>query len=141
MDEARIENLLAEGRVGRLATIDPDGRPHIVPFVYAVGTGGNLFSAVDHKPKRTKRLRRLSNIAGDPRVSVLVDHYDDQWSQLWWIRIDGTARIIESGPDWEAAVECLAAKYPQYRGFPPTGPVIEISRDRVLSWQASADSS
>lgn len=135
MDTRAALERMATARVARLATVDTAGAPHLVPLVFAV-TGDKVYSAVDHKPKRSPKLKRLHNIAANPRVALLVDEYDDDWSQLWWVRVDGTAETIKTGPEWEAAVELLAAKYPQYRGQPPTGDVIAIRIDRVSGWKA-----
>src|SRR5712691_6011718 len=88
-----IRHRLKTASVARLATVGPDGRPHIVPITFA-SADGVLFFAVDQKPKRTRNLQRLRNIAANPAVSVLVDHYDDDWFSLWWVRVDGTARIV-----------------------------------------------
>ena len=120
----------AAARVARLATVDAGGAPHLVPMVFALA-GETIHSAVDAKPKRHRALRRLANIAHEPRVSVLVDHYDDDWSMLWWVRADGVARVLESSPDGLAA---LAAKYPQYADAPPAGPFLAIEVRRWSSW-------
>src|ERR671932_227372 len=90
----------AATRVARLATTDPDGRPHLVPIVFVVD-GDTLYSAVDRKPKRSTKLRRIENARVRPDVTVLVDHYDDDWSRLWWIRVRGRARVLEGGDEWE----------------------------------------
>ena len=105
-----------------------DGRPHVVPITFALD-GDTLYTAVDHKPKRTTRLRRLENVAANPRVSVLADHYDEQdWSALWWVRADGVARILAPNDPQRARVAALLqARYEQYRRRPPTGPAIAIS--------------
>jgi PPOX class probable F420-dependent enzyme len=130
--------LFATARVARLATVDPAGRPHIVPIVFAV-SGGTIYTAVDAKPKRHARLRRLANIAAEPRVAVLADHYDEDWSALWWVRADGEARLVDAGSD-EArrAIELLVERYPQYRLSPPPGPVIAIDVQSWRSWRAVA---
>ncbi|GAB2894370.1 TIGR03668 family PPOX class F420-dependent oxidoreductase [Streptomyces mayteni] len=126
----------AEARVLRLATVGPDGAPHLVPATFAAH-GDTLVTAVDHKPKRHQNLRRLRNIAADPRVSVLVDVYDDDWTNLWWTRGDGTARILP--PDARATpLTWLRAKYPQYHDHPPEGPIIEITVTHWTGW-SSAD--
>lgn len=121
----------ATARVARLATVSPDGRPHLVPIVFAV-SGDLVHTAVDAKPKRTRNLRRLANIAADPRVTVLADHYDEDWSQLWWVRADGTARILDDSAE---AIAALQARYPQYRETPPPGPFLEITVARWTAWQ------
>jgi PPOX class probable F420-dependent enzyme len=123
----------AEAPVARLATVGPDGSPHLVPIVYAV-TGSRLVSAVDHKPKSTTALRRLANIASHPRVSLLVDTYADDWSQLWWARADGSAYVVDTlAPDHLAA---LVARYPAYADRPPSGPGIVVEVERWTGWSA-----
>lgn len=124
---------LFEARVGRLATVGADGRPQVVPVTFAAD-GESLFFAVDAKPKRTNDLKRLRNIAANPAVSVLVDHYEDDWTRLWWVRVDGTARVVE---DTAHALELLADKYEQYRKTRPPGPVVAISIDRMTGWAAA----
>lgn len=123
--------LFASARVARLATAGADGVPHLVPIVFAV-TGDLIHTAVDAKPKRSRHLRRLANITANPRVCVLADHYDDDWSALWWVRADGTARILDSSPIGLAA---LTARYPQYRDTPPPGPFLEITVTRWSAWR------
>lgn len=130
---------LGRARVGRLATADAAGQPHLVPFCFAL-TGNRIVSVVDAKPKRTPQLRRLANIRAQPRVSVLVDEYDEDWTRLWWVRADGSARVVDSGPAREEAMAALATKYPQYEEQPPAGPVVEITVDRWQGWAASATS-
>lgn len=121
-------------RVARLATADEHGRPHLVPIVFAVA-GAAIYSAVDAKPKTSTALRRLANIAANPQASLLVDRYDDDWTQLWWARADGTARVLLDGTQ---AVELLAQRYPQYHAEPPPGPVVVIDVWRWSGWSASA---
>ena len=133
MDEGERRRRLSDARVGRLATVRADGRPHVVPCCFAVD-GDRLFTAVDDvKAKSTTALRRLDNIAAHPHASLLVDHYDDEdWTtQLWWVRADGTARVEPDAPE---AVELLAQKYEQYRRQPPPGPVIVIDIERWAAW-------
>ena len=122
----------AAARVARLATVDPRGRPHAVPICFAID-GDTLYTAVDEKPKRTRRLQRLRNIEANPRVEVLIDQYDEDWTRLWWVRLRGTARIVED----RRAVQLLAAKYPQYRERPPAGPVIAVEIEERHEWTAS----
>ena len=124
-------------RVARLATADAAGIPHVVPIVFAVD-GDRVYSAVDAKPKRTRALRRLANITVNPNVAVLVDHYADDWSELWWARADGTARVVGSDTsDGEHAIALLTARYPQYVTDPPTGPVVVIDVERWSGWSAT----
>ncbi len=124
--------------VARLATITPDGMPHLVPVVFAVGRQDLIYSAVDAKPKTTQRLRRLVNIEKNPQASLLVDHYDDDWRQVWWVRADGVATVHRDGTAVSTAYRLLRAKYPQYQyqSIPLTGPVIEMHVRRWSSWHA-----
>ncbi len=138
----RISQRTARGyvesaRVARLATADVTARPHLVPITFAV-LGEEIVTAIDHKPKSTRALRRLRNIAGNPRVAVLVDHYDDDWSRLWWVRADGEAAVVEVD-DRADLLAALRAKYPQYRERPPEGPLIVIAVRRWSGWAASSD--
>lgn len=136
MNDIEAWKRLADGRVAVLATVRPDGSPHLVPLAYAV-EGNRLVAAVDHKPKKTTRLQRLANIRANPAVSVLIHGYDEEWSALWWVRADGSARILEAGPNYQSALAHLAAKYRQYEDVPPSGPAIEIAVHRVVAWSAS----
>jgi PPOX class probable F420-dependent enzyme len=120
-------------RVARLATVDENAQPHLVPVCFEL-VEDRIVSVVDAKPKSTRELRRLANIRAHPRVSLLVDEYDDDWTRLWWVRADGAARVVESGADSEAAVAALTAKYPQYEEQPPGGPVVEVTVDRWVGW-------
>jgi PPOX class probable F420-dependent enzyme len=125
---------LAHARVGHLATVTAAGAPHVVPCRFAF-LEGTIVSAVDGKPKSTNELRRLANIEANPAVSLVVDHYDDDdWTRLWWVRVDGRARVIDSGPEREPALDALAAKYPQYRELRPPGAVVEITPTTWRSW-------
>jgi PPOX class probable F420-dependent enzyme len=133
-DEARTR--FATARVARLATVSAAGEPHIVPIVFALA-GDTLYSAVDHKPKRTTALRRLDNVRDNPRVAVLADHYEDDWSALWWVRADGTGRVLDAGaPEAERAIDALAERYAQYGASRPDGPVLAIAVERWSGWRA-----
>ncbi|GAA3227914.1 TIGR03668 family PPOX class F420-dependent oxidoreductase [Dactylosporangium siamense] len=115
MTEAEARARFAASPVARLATATPDGRPHLVPIVFIL-RDGTIYHGVDAKPKRGTALRRLANLDANPHASVLVDHYDDDWDALWWVRADGTARDVDpAGPEGRAAVRLLAARYPRYR--------------------------
>lgn len=127
---------LLEARVARLATVDPVGRPHLVPIVFAL-VEDLIVTAVDHKPKRTEKLQRLENVRTNPLATVLVDHYEEDWSRLWWVRVRGDARVHEGPPERDRALEALAAKYPDYRERPPRGPAIVIEAHDWLGWSAS----
>ena len=137
MDAAAARALFAAAPVARLATVGADRRPHVVPITFALD-GDTLYTAVDHKPKRTTRLRRLENVAANPRVSVLADHYDEQdWSALWWVRADGEARIIAlDDPRQTRVAVLLQVRYEQYQRRPPTGPAIAVAISRWSGWRA-----
>jgi PPOX class probable F420-dependent enzyme len=124
---------LTTARSARLATASADAVPHLVPITFAV-EGDRIYFAVDHKPKTVTSLRRLRNIRENPRVSVLADHYSDEWTELWWVRADGRAVIWDDGPAREHALDLLAAKYPQYRRIRPAGVVVGITVDRICGW-------
>jgi PPOX class probable F420-dependent enzyme len=120
-------------RVARLATADATGRPHLVPIVFAV-EGDRVYSVVDAKPKRRGALRRLANVRENPAVAVLVDHYDDDWSALWWVRAEGDARVLEPDqPEARQAVALLAQRYPQQRA---KGAVVAVDVARWSGWSA-----
>ena len=128
---------LRDARVGRLATADATARPLVVPICYAFD-GARCFSAVDAKPKRTRNLRRLSNIAANPHVSLVVDRWDEDWSQLCWVIVEGRADVLTSGAEFTRAVDLLVTKYPQYRGLPldrDGGAVVAITPQRILAWR------
>jgi PPOX class probable F420-dependent enzyme len=122
--------------VARLATIDSDGRPHIVPITFGL-EDKTLYFAIDFKPKRTSNLKRLSNIATNPAVSVLIDHYESDWDLLWWVRVDGTAQIVTKPGEVERALNLLAQRYEQYRTTRPAGPVVAITVERMTGWSAT----
>jgi len=137
--EARAR--FAAARVARLATADSGSRPHLVPLVFAVA-GDTVYSAVDDvKPKATTRLKRLANIAANPAVALLVDHYEDDWAALWWVRADGTARLLEpDAPEAGRARALLAERYPRYRDAPPPGVVVAVDVARWSGWSAAGSS-
>lgn len=129
-----LRDLVAAARVARLATVRPDGTPHVVPITF-VCTGHEIVTAVDAKPKTTTSLQRLRNIRANPAVSVLIDHYDDDWDRLWWARADGRARVEEPAGVTDA-LRLLATKYRQYRREPPGGPAVVVTVDRWRGWSA-----
>jgi PPOX class probable F420-dependent enzyme len=145
MTDEQARRRFAMARIARLATADAGGHPHIVPMVFAVASGRDagadtVYSAVDAKPKRSTSLRRLANIAANPRVAVLVDRYADDWHALWWVRADGTGRILNTDePEARDAIARLVMRYPQYREQPPHGPVLAIDVARWSSWSAAGD--
>jgi PPOX class probable F420-dependent enzyme len=134
LDPAEARARFAAARVVRMATAGADGRPHVVPICFALD-GEAVYSAIDAKPKRTRDLQRLRNIATSPRVALLADHYEDDWSRLWWARADGTARVVERGDALHArALELLAARYEQYGESLPEGRAIVIEVERWSGW-------
>lgn len=136
LPENETRRRLAGARVAHLATAPAGGQPHVVPVTFAVD-GDRIYTAVDRKPKTTANLKRLRNIAENPLVTVLADHYSDDWDQLWWARADGRA-VILSGPAATAApIAVLTSRYPQYRDARPDGPVIAIEVRRWVGWSAS----
>jgi PPOX class probable F420-dependent enzyme len=116
------------------------GQPHIVPVCFAL-EGERVITVVDHKPKTTTALRRVSNIEANPAVSLMIDQYDEDWDQLWWIRLDGHARVvplgIPEGSEYEAVLAPIFEKYRgQYGLNPLPGPAIVIDIDRWVGWSA-----
>lgn len=136
MDTDEARRRFADARVARLATVRPDGTPHLVPVTFAA-TGDTVYTAVDAKPKTTTQLQRLENLAAQPRCTLLVDHYDDDWSQLWWVRADGDARVVEAPQPAHPGLALLATRYPAYAGSPPVGPLIVIEVTRWRGWSAA----
>ena len=125
-----MRDRFAAARIARLATADALGRPHLVPVTFAV-VGDSVVIAVDHKPKTSRNLKRLRNIEANQQVSLLVDHYDEDWTRLWWVRADGVARVLTVDP---VAIAALQAKYQQYQEIPPTGPVIRVDVHTWRDW-------
>ncbi|MEV6051999.1 TIGR03668 family PPOX class F420-dependent oxidoreductase [Streptomyces sp. NPDC052107] len=119
--------------VARLATVDGSGVPHAVPVTFVV-QDDVLYFAVDHKPKSTWNLRRLRNIRENPAVTVLVDHYDDDWTELWWARADGRGEVLEEGEERLRAVSLLCDKYGQYKQSPPKGPAVAVRVEQWTGW-------
>jgi PPOX class probable F420-dependent enzyme len=131
-----MRRLAESARVAHLATVGADGRPHLVPVCFVL-LGDVVYSAVDHKPKRTTRLRRVANIEATGRACLLVDGYSEDWSALWWVRLDGAGRVVDDPVEAARAVTALTGKYPQYAGRAPAGPVIAVDVTRWSGWSAS----
>ena len=128
--------LLAHAPVGRLATANANGVPHVIPVCFAL-MDGMIYSVLDQKPKRAPltRLRRVRNILANPQVSLVVDHYEENWERLWYILISGTAELLEEGAERPAAIQVLRQKYAQYRAMDiDPNPVIKITPSQVVSW-------
>jgi PPOX class probable F420-dependent enzyme len=143
-DEA-IEFILDRWPVASLATVGQGGRPHIVPIVF-VRVAGQIFSPIDGKPKGGIELARIRNVRSDPQISLLFEHYEEDWTRLWWLRLDGEAEVLTpaglpADPEVEAALAALRRKYPQYSAVPVLGPSRTLLQVRVgahRSWAASA---
>lgn len=140
MRPAEARRLLAGARVAVLGTVGPDGRPNLVPVVFAVtgaAAGDTIVTAVDGKPKRTTALQRHADLRRDPRASLLAQHWDEDWSALWWVRANGTATLHDDGPEVERALDLLRSKYPQYGEIPLVPPVVAVTVTRWTGWRAA----
>ncbi|MGO8863578.1 MAG: TIGR03668 family PPOX class F420-dependent oxidoreductase [Acidimicrobiales bacterium] len=133
MDLVCAKQRVRDARVGRLGTVRPDGRPHLVPVCFVLREE-IVYTAVDAKPKSTLLLRRLQNIEATPSTCLLIDHYDESWAQLWWVRLDGFARVVGSGPEAQLAKNDLKAKYPQYQTVDIPGSVIALEIAAWVTW-------
>jgi len=131
---SELRQRVAAAQIARLATLDADGRPHLVPIVFVL-QGDTVYTAVDAKPKRSRVLRRVENARARPEATILVDRYDDDWSRLWWIRLRARARVLDAGDEAERAIALLVDKYEQYRRDPPTPPVLALD---VVEWRGWA---
>jgi PPOX class probable F420-dependent enzyme len=134
LPDAEARRRFSAARVAYLATVRGDARPHIVPIVFAM-EGDVVYSIADPKPKRSRKLLRFRNITANPAVSLLVDEYDEDWRRLWWIRVDGVARVVSDGPARELTIDLLRAKYPQYASWTtPFGDAMVVTLERWSSW-------
>jgi PPOX class probable F420-dependent enzyme len=133
--DEELRRSVTDARVARLATLRPNGRPDVVPICFALD-GETIYTAVDRKPKRSRRLARIANVRVHPSVEVLVDHYEEDWRRLWWVRLTGRGRVVDPGPEWDRALALLRAKYDQYRAEPPPGPILAIDLDGWVGWHA-----
>lgn len=128
--------LLAGARIGHLSTSDTTGAAHVIPVCYAFD-GHSIYSVLDQKPKRTSltRLRRVKNILANPQVALVVDHYEEEWTRLWYILVTGHAELLVEGDEREQAIVKLREKYQQYRDMDiDLNPVIKITPVKVVSW-------
>jgi PPOX class probable F420-dependent enzyme len=141
LDAAEARERFIASRVLRLATVSADGQPHLVPCTFAVDAAGRVVIGIDDKPKASVKLRRLVNIGHNPRVSLLADHYSDDWEQLWWARADGVATIERAGSEHAAVWQLLRARYPQYAGQVLGGPVIVVQVTKWSGWAFATPSS
>ena len=137
MQTAELRRRFAASPVARLATVRPDGAPHVVPVVFAL-VDGTVYSAVDAKPKRGSRLQRIENVRAEPRCALLVDHYEDDWSRLWWVRADGRGAVVDEPPSAHPGVRALVERHPQYREEPPSGPLLVVAVERWSGWSGAS---
>jgi PPOX class probable F420-dependent enzyme len=144
VDGIDSRRLVGSARVARLATVGADGRPHLVPVCFVLlgapaddPAGAVVYTAVDHKPKRTVRLRRIANLEATGQASLLVDHYAEDWSTLWWVRLDGRGRVVRDPAEAQRARQALAGKYPQYAERVPAGPVLAVDVTGWRGWSAA----
>ena len=135
MQIAELRRLFASSAVARLSTVRPDGAPHVVPVVFTL-VDDTVYSAVDAKPKRSRRLQRLANVRADARCAMLVDHYEDDWSRLWWVRADGHATIVDEPPPAHPGIRALVERHPQYREDPPSGPLLVVTVEHWSGWSS-----
>ncbi|MGZ4427041.1 MAG: TIGR03668 family PPOX class F420-dependent oxidoreductase [Nocardioidaceae bacterium] len=137
MERSEMRRLVDAAPVGELATVGADGRPHVVPVCFVL-VGDTIYSAVDHKPKSTQRLRRIRNLLETGHAAVLVHHYEADWSRLWWVRMDGVGRVVEGDAEVSRVLAGLGGKYPQYVDHPPRGPVLAVDITVWTSWPSAA---
>lgn len=135
VDEEDLRRRFASADVARLATVRPGGSPHLVPIVFAL-VGDVVYTAVDDKPKRTQKLQRLANLRQEPRCALLVDHYEDDWSQLWWVRAEGVAAVVAAPAATHPGRVALAQRYGQYQRQPPPGPLVAVTVTRWSGWSS-----
>lgn len=135
LSQVQMRSLATTARVAHLATLTSADRPHIVPIVFVID-GAHLMTAIDQKPKRTRDLQRIRNIERTPAISVLIDHYDEDWRRLWWVQLEGTARVLRDSAQIRRPIALLSAKYAQHAADPPAGPVIDMTIDTWRGWAA-----
>jgi len=141
MDRDEAWARVRSARVGRMATVTSQGRPHVVPFVFVLAGQGStriVYWTVDHKPKRSRDLKRIRNIEANTAVEFVVDGYDEDWDRLWWVRCSGIARVVVSQDERGSALRALEEKYPQYANDPPDGPVVAIEIESIDGWEGKA---
>ena len=137
MEQEESRRRFASSPVARLSTVGADGAPHVVPVVFAV-VGDLVYTAVDSKPKRSSRLKRLANLRHEPRCALLVDHYEDDWSRLWWVRADGVGTVLDAPAENHPGLLALTQRHWQYQRTAPSGPLVEITIRRWSGWSGSA---
>jgi PPOX class probable F420-dependent enzyme len=133
MDIDLARQRVHSARIGRLGTVTENGRAHLVPCCFVLHDDV-VYTAVDAKPKSTLALRRVDNILARGSACLLIDHYEEDWSALWWVRLDGNGRLVDSDEESVTAQRALKAKYPQYRDLAIPGPVIALDVETWRSW-------
>jgi len=136
VETAELRRRFASSPVARLSTVRPDGGPHVVPIVFAL-VDDVVFSVVDAKPKRSTDLQRLANVRADPRCALLVDHYEDDWRRLWWVRADGAGAVVDGPTDQHPGIQALVQRFRQYRDEPPSGPLLVVTVRRWTGWAST----
>ncbi len=136
LPEGEVRARFAAVPVVRLGTADGQGRPHVVVVTFAVD-GDVVYTAVDQKPKSGRPLKRLRNVGENPVVTMLADHYSDDWETLWWVRADGRAAILTGQREMAAPLRLLTDRYWQYQQAPPTGPVLAVTVERWSGWSGA----
>jgi PPOX class probable F420-dependent enzyme len=136
VDTTELRRRFASSPVARLSTVKPDGMPHVVPIVFAL-LGDVIFSAVDAKPKRSTDLQRLANVRAEPRCALLVDHYEDDWGRLWWVRADGLGEVVDLPSPGHPGIQALVQQFSQYRDEPPSGPLLVVTVQRWTGWTST----
>jgi PPOX class probable F420-dependent enzyme len=134
---AELRRRFSASPIARLATVRPDGGPHVVPMVFAL-VEDTVYSAVDAKPKRSRGLQRLANVRADPRCTLLVDHYEDDWRHLWWVRADGRGEVVDEPSPAHRGIRALVERFPQYRDQPPAGPLLVVTVERWNGWASTS---
>ncbi|MGH9014030.1 MAG: TIGR03668 family PPOX class F420-dependent oxidoreductase [Acidimicrobiia bacterium] len=140
MEHGEMRQRVRAAPVARLATVTPDGRPHLVPVCFALLATGDrdvIVSGTDEKPKRSLSLQRLRNLRANPAAALIVDHYEDDWTRVWWVRVDGRGRVLDDGPERDAAIDALREKYVQYEQVGLPGAVLVIDVERWRGWSYS----
>jgi PPOX class probable F420-dependent enzyme len=137
METDELRRRFAASPVARLSTVRPDGAPHVVPIVFAL-VEDTVFSAVDAKPKRSTNLQRLTNVRAEPRCALLVDHYEDDWRRLWWVRADGAGEVVDAPSAEHPGIQALVQRFPEYRDEPPSGPLLVVTVHRWTGWTSTA---
>jgi PPOX class probable F420-dependent enzyme len=140
MDQDEAWARVSAARIGRMATVTPEQRPHVVPFVFVLverGPARVAYWAVDRKPKRSTDLKRIRNLEANPAVEFVVDGYDEDWERVWWVRCSGTGRVVDDDSERRSALRALEEKYPRYAHDQPDGPVVAIDIETLDNWEGA----